>query len=55
LDKIIQYIANQETHHQQKSFKNEYLALLRKFGIAFEDKYVFDFIDDEPTIEDNVG
>ncbi len=54
LDTIIQYIANQETHHLQKSFKNEYLALLRKFDIAFEDKYVFDFIDDKSTIENNV-
>ena len=47
LDQIIQYIANQEAHHQRKSFKNEYLTLLRKFDIAFEDKYVFDFIEDD--------
>jgi hypothetical protein len=47
LDQIIRYIQNQERHHQQNSFKNEYLTLLRKFHIAFEDKYVFDFIEDE--------
>lgn len=52
LDKIIQYINDQEKHHQQSSFKNEYLALLRKFDIAFEDKYVFDFIEDEKSIQD---
>ena len=28
-----------------ESFKKEYLGLLRKFDIAFEDKYVFDFIE----------
>jgi REP element-mobilizing transposase RayT len=48
LDKIIRYIQRQERRHQQSSFKSEYLALLRKFEIAFEDKYVFNFIEDEP-------
>ena len=45
LDTIIRYIQNQEKHHSRRSFKNEYLTLLRKFDIAFEDKYVFDFIE----------
>ena len=45
LDTIICYIQNQEKHHKRSSFKNEYLTLLRKFDIAFEDKYVFDFIE----------
>jgi len=45
LDTIISYIQNQEKHHRRRSFKNEYLGLLRKFDIAFEDKYVFDFIE----------
>ncbi len=45
LDSIIGYIQNQETHHSRRSFKDEYLSLLRKFDIAFEDKYVFKFID----------
>jgi putative transposase len=45
LDTIIRYIQNQERHHSRRSFKNEYLTLLRKFDIAFEDKYVFDFIE----------
>lgn len=45
LDTIIRYIQNQEKHHSRRSFKHEYLTLLRKFDIAFEDKYVFDFIE----------
>jgi putative transposase len=48
LDRVIQYIRDQEKHHLQNSFKHEYLALLHKFDIAFEDKYVFDFIEDGP-------
>jgi len=44
LDRIIRYIQNQEAHHQKRSFKSEYMTLLRKFDIAFEEKYVFNFI-----------
>jgi len=44
LDTIIRYIQNQEKHHSRRTFKSEYLTLLRKFDIAFEEKYVFDFI-----------
>ena len=47
LSDVIQYIQNQEAHHQKDTFKNEYLTLLRKFDIAFDDKYVFDFTEDE--------
>src|SRR6267143_319377 len=45
LDRIIRYIQNQEQHHKRSSFKSEYLSLLRKFDLAFDDKYVFKFID----------
>jgi putative transposase len=44
LDTIIRYIQNQEQHHKRSSFKSEYLTLLRRFDIAFEEKYVFEFI-----------
>ena len=33
-EKVIRYIMNQEKHHQKKSFKEEYLELLDKFGAA---------------------
>lgn len=45
LDMIIRYIQNQEQHHRRRSFRLEYLTLLRKFDIAFEDKYVFEFFE----------
>ncbi len=45
LDAIIRYIQNQEQHHRRRSFKDEYLAWLKKFEIPFEDKYIFEFID----------
>lgn len=40
---VVEYILNQEEHHRRKSFKEEYLEILKKFEIDFEEKYVFDF------------
>jgi len=45
LDTIIRYIQNQDQHHRRRSFREEYLTLLRKFDIAFEEKYIFEFIE----------
>ena len=47
LDTVIRYIRNQEKHHAKKSFKSEYLTLLRKFDIAYDSKFVFEFFSDE--------
>src|ERR1051325_7152265 len=44
LDTIIRYIQNQE-QHRRRSFKDEYLAWLKKFEVPFEEKYIFKFID----------
>jgi len=33
LDMVIRYIMNQENHHSRRSFRDEYLTLLRKFEI----------------------
>lgn len=45
IDRVFNYIKNQETHHQKRTFRQEYLALLQKFEIPFEDKYLFEFFD----------
>jgi len=45
LDTIIRYIQNQEKHHTRRSFKDEYLSLLKKFEIEFKEEYVFKFIE----------
>ncbi|PKQ61572.1 transposase [Labilibaculum filiforme] len=48
---VIKYIMNQKEHHENKTFKQEYLELLEKFEIPFEGDYIFDFID----VKDNVA
>jgi putative transposase len=44
-DDVIKYIINQELHHKNKTFKEEYLELLKKFNIDFDGKYVFEFFE----------
>lgn len=44
-DTVIKYITEQEKHHREKTFREEYLDLLRKFEIPFNDHYVFEFYD----------
>jgi REP element-mobilizing transposase RayT len=48
LDNVYQYIANQEEHHRHKTFKEEYLEFLQKFEIEYDEKYLFDWIEDTP-------
>jgi len=46
LDTVVNYILNQETHHQGKTFKEEYLEILRKNDVDFNEGYLFEFFDD---------
>ncbi|MCL6525234.1 MAG: IS200/IS605 family transposase [Thermoflavifilum sp.] len=42
LDRVITYINHQEQHHKKKSFKEEYIELLQKFDISYDEKYLFE-------------
>ena len=41
LERIIQYIKDQEDHHRKKSFQEEFLALLKKHHIAYDERYLW--------------
>ncbi len=45
LSAVARYIENQEAHHAKRSFKQEYLGLLRKFDLAYEEKYLFKWME----------
>ena len=47
LDGVVRYIKNQEAHHSQRTFKEEYLMFLKRFNVPYNPKYVFDS-DDTP-------
>jgi putative transposase len=39
---VTRYIENQEEHHRKRTFEQEYVALLKKHNVAFDERYVFD-------------
>jgi len=45
LDKIYNYIKNQESHHKERTFREEYIELLKRFEIEYDQKYLFDFFE----------
>ena len=38
------YILNQEDHHKKRSFKEEYLDILDKLDIEYDERYLFEWI-----------
>lgn len=42
VDKLRNYIANQESHHRHESFQDEYRRLLEKYGVEYDERYVWD-------------
>ena len=46
LEAVVRYIQNQEEHHSRRTFREEYLAFLKRFEVPYNPKYVFDSYDD---------
>ena len=42
IDALMSYIANQEEHHRQESFQDEFRRLCKKFGLEIDERYVWD-------------
>ena len=42
VDRVRDYVLCQEEHHRTMPFKQEYLGLLRKHKIEFDERYVFE-------------
>ncbi|PWJ53105.1 REP element-mobilizing transposase RayT [Dyadobacter jejuensis] len=42
LDMAINYILRQKEHHKKKSFGDEYIEMLQKFNIDYNDKYLLE-------------
>ena len=43
IDTVAKYILNQEKHHEKKTFKEEYLEMLKNFNVEYDEKYLFEF------------
>jgi hypothetical protein len=42
LDKIVQYIRGQPEHHRKMTFQEEFLELLKKHGVEYDERYLCD-------------
>jgi putative transposase len=42
VETVQRYIAGQEEHHRRVSFQDEFRLLLRRYGIEFDERYVWD-------------
>ena len=45
IDAVVKYVLNQEAHHQNGTFRQEYHELLEKFKIPYEERFLFEFIE----------
>ena len=43
INKVYDYILNQEQHHKKKTFKQEYLEFLKKFDVEYDEKHLFEW------------
>lgn len=39
---LFEYIDGQEEHHRTRSFQEEYRAFLKKYGVDYDERYVWD-------------
>ena len=41
LDQVCKYIRFQEEHHKKQTFRDEYIAFLQRFGVEYDEQYIF--------------
>jgi len=42
VESVADYIRGQREHHRSRTFQDEYLALLQKHGVSYDEKYLWD-------------
>ena len=41
VDAVVKYVLNQKEHHRKRTFRDEYLSMLKDYKIDFDEKYIF--------------
>jgi REP element-mobilizing transposase RayT len=41
LDSVVAYIRGQEEHHRKQTFQEEFVALLKRHGVEYDEKYLW--------------
>ena len=39
------YIQNQDYHHRTKTYRDEYITILKEFAVEYDDRYLFEWIE----------
>ncbi len=47
LDQVYRYILNQEQHHRKRTFREEYLELLKRFDVEYDERNLFEWYDED--------
>ena len=42
LDAVVKYVSEQEEHHRKVTFQDEFRRVLKKYGVPFDERYVWD-------------
>ncbi len=45
IDIVAKYVLNQEKHHSRQTFKEEYVTLLDRFEVEYDERYLFEWIE----------
>lgn len=43
IDSVVTYILKQPVHHQRRSFRDEYLSILEKLDMEYDEQYLFEW------------
>ena len=46
IQQVYNYVLNQEEHHRKKTFREEYCEFLKKYEVPFEERFLFDWIEE---------
>ena len=45
LPRVINYIRRQEEHHRKQTFREEFVEMLERFDVVYDEHYLFEWID----------
>lgn len=45
IDTVVKYVKNQKEHHHKKTFKEEYLEMLKNFAVDYDERYLFEWVE----------
>ncbi|MBB6128257.1 IS200/IS605 family transposase [Mucilaginibacter lappiensis] len=46
IDDVVKYILNQKEHHRKKTFREEYLQVLKDYAVEYDEQYIFQDLSD---------